>query len=314
MRWRDLAILNKADRQMITVVAIIAATVILFVRWNSSQVAEGGEQDSLDMPASQFVSRRTGNSWNAKPKRSYDDRPLDTPAAAHHLVPFDPNTADSTTLLGMGLPRWMVRSIYKFRAHGGVYHNKEDFAQTPHMTLKQYRELEPYIHISDLFQPASNTIHNGSDDRSQYEDGVTVVSANRRYEKLAAGQTIDLATADTLELRKVPGIGMGFAKAIVNRRQRLGGFASTDQLMEISGFPEDALPYFTISQVNVKRININRLSLDRLRAHPYINFYRARDIVEHRAKHGPIHDLNELSIYTSFSADVIRQLQPYIEY
>mgnify|MGYP003506962191 FL=1 len=37
-----------------------------------------------------------------------------------HLQPFDPNTADSTLLLSLGLQPWQVRSIYRYRAHGGV--------------------------------------------------------------------------------------------------------------------------------------------------------------------------------------------------
>ena len=37
------------------------------------------------------------------------------------LTAFDPNTADSTLLLQLGLQPWQVRSVYKFRAHGGVY-------------------------------------------------------------------------------------------------------------------------------------------------------------------------------------------------
>ena len=33
---------------------------------------------------------------------------------------FDPNTADSTQLLRLGLPSWMVHHIYRYRASGGV--------------------------------------------------------------------------------------------------------------------------------------------------------------------------------------------------
>ena len=33
--------------------------------------------------------------------------------------PFDPNTADSTTLLKLGLAPWQVRAIYKYRAKHG---------------------------------------------------------------------------------------------------------------------------------------------------------------------------------------------------
>ena len=49
---------------------------------------------------------------------------------------FDPNTADSTQLLRLGLQPWQVRNIYKYRAHGGVYQCKEDFAYVYGLTAK----------------------------------------------------------------------------------------------------------------------------------------------------------------------------------
>ena len=60
---------------------------------------------------------------------------------------FDPNTADSTQLLRLGLKPWQVRSIYRYRAKGGVFSEPADFARVYGLTLKQYRELEPYIRI-----------------------------------------------------------------------------------------------------------------------------------------------------------------------
>ena len=71
---------------------------------------------------------------------------------------FDPNTADSTQLLRLGLQPWQVRNIYKYRAHGGIYRQKEDFARLYGLTVKQYRELQPYIRISKDYLPASTLV------------------------------------------------------------------------------------------------------------------------------------------------------------
>ena len=70
------------------------------------------------------------------------------------LVVFDPNTADSTTLLSLGLQRWQVRNIYRYRRAGGIYRRKEDFARLYGLTAGQYRQLEPYIRIGADYQPA----------------------------------------------------------------------------------------------------------------------------------------------------------------
>ena len=61
----------------------------------------------------------------------------------HELFPFDPNTADSTQLLKLGLQSWQVRSIYKFRAKGGIFREKTDFARLYGLTKKQYEVLAP---------------------------------------------------------------------------------------------------------------------------------------------------------------------------
>ena len=44
----------------------------------------------------------------------------------------------------------------------------------------------------------------------------------------------------------VPGIGSYYARQIVRKRARLGGFASPKQLLEIEGFPETALEYMEV--------------------------------------------------------------------
>lgn len=81
-----------------------------------------------------------------------------TPSTKAERFPFDPNTADSTQLLRLGLQPWQVRNIYKYRARGGIYRQKEDFARLYGLTVKQYRELEPYIHISNDYLPASTLV------------------------------------------------------------------------------------------------------------------------------------------------------------
>src|SRR3712207_9469155 len=43
------------------------------------------------------------------------------PSKAAVLFDFDPNTADSTQFLALGLRPWQVRNIYKYRAKGGIY-------------------------------------------------------------------------------------------------------------------------------------------------------------------------------------------------
>ena len=84
--------------------------------------------------------------------------------------------------------------------------------------------------------------------------------------------------------------------------------------MEIGNFPQSALPYFTADASRCRRLNINKLTLNQLRRHPYISFYQAKTIVDHRRLHGPIKCLDELRLYKDFTPEVIEKLRNYVEF
>ena len=230
---------------------------------------------------------------------------------------FDPNTADSVALQRLGLSNWQIRNIYKYRAAGGVYRSKEDFARLYGLTVKKYRELEPYITIGVDYQPAATLFPDRLSERTYGGRERNDSAFTPRYPvKLTDGETIDLATADTSLLQRVPGIGPYYARRIADYRQRLGGYVSTSQLAEIDGFPEESLPYFTLGNGSepVEKVNINSFSLNELKRHPYINFYMARAIVDYRRQNGPIADINELRLLPDFDEAAINRLRPYVTY
>ncbi len=223
------------------------------------------------------------------------------------LSAFDPNTADSTLLLSLGLQPWQVRSIYRYRAKGGIYRQPSDFARLYGLTVKQYKELLPYIHISDEYKPAAEVYGR--------TDAVKSGRDTLRYPvKLQPGQYVTLDDADTASLRKVPGIGRYYASRIVRYRNDLGGYVSVAQLSEIEGIPESALPYFKVTGGAVRKLNLNRLTLNELKHHPYINFYQARRIIDYRRLKGPLHSIDDLRLLKDFSQRDIERLRPYVEF
>lgn len=223
------------------------------------------------------------------------------------LSAFDPNTADSTLLLSLGLQPWQVRSIYRYRAKGGIYRQPSDFARLYGLTVKQYKELLPYIHISDEYKPAAEVYGR--------TDAVRSGRDTLRYPvKLQPGQYVTLDDADTASLRKVPGIGRYYASRIVRYRNDLGGYVSVAQLSEIEGIPEAALPYFRVTGGAVRKLNLNRLTLNELKHHPYINFYQARRIIDYRRLKGPLHSIDDLRLLKDFSQRDIERLRPYVEF
>lgn len=220
---------------------------------------------------------------------------------------FDPNTADSTQLLRLGLRPFIVRNIYKYRAKGGRFRKPGDFARMYGLGKEEYKSLEPYIKISSDYQPASSLI-------SETEKSSTPKDSLRYPVKLSVGEHIALNTADTTTLKRVPGIGSGYARAIVNYRNRLGGYVDVNQLLDIKGIPPEALQYIVLGNSDVKKLDVNHLSLNQLKQHPYLNFYQARALVESRRLHGPLRSAADLQLISDFTEADIKRLIPYLQF
>ena len=287
--------LQKSDRRIIVVALCVSALALGIIYLTDGRQQE--EETALEQVAAPRNTKHRSNAYY------YQGEPREA-----ELFPFDPNTADSTQLLRLGLQPWQVRNIYRYRAAGGVYHRPRDFARLYGLTRKQYRRLEPYIRISEEHMPADNYFYA----YEPIEERDTV-----RYPvKLQSDERIVLNRADTTALRKVPGIGSYFARKIVEYRERLGGYYRVQQLLEIEDFPETAIAYFIIpdSTLPSRKLNVNRLSLNELKRHPYISFYQARDITDYRRQHGRIESLQQLKLDRDFSPEAIERLEPYVEY
>lgn len=133
--------------------------------------------------------------------------------------------------------------------------------------------------------------------------------------KLRPGEQVDLAIADTSLLKKIPGIGAGWARRIVNYRNRLGGFYNVSQLRDLDGFPAEALPFLTLRGEKITKLNINQLSLSQLRKHPYINYFQAKAICDYRRLKGPLHSLDQLRLLQKdFPPEAIDRLRHYVTF
>lgn len=307
MRFRDFHYVRRSDRRVIfflLAVFIIVSLALLVFHGKEKMYTASGDDDSATVGWRDYrhgyydYRRGKGNKYYAVRGRSVS------------RFPFDPNTADSTELLALGLEPWQVRNIYKYRAKGGVFRKKEDFGRVYGLTNRQYRDLAPLIRIGSDYQPYTSRGYQNV----PYGEAPDSVPGRRFTAKLRKGERIDLNDADTVLLLKVPGIGPYFARQIVHNRKMLGGFYSVRQLLEIQDMPEEALPYFEVNPAKVHRLNVNKLSLVELRRHPYINYYQAKAIVDYRRLYGEIHDMGQLKLMKYFTPDDFERLRHYIEY
>lgn len=132
--------------------------------------------------------------------------------------------------------------------------------------------------------------------------------------KYPEGTLVEVNSADTTELKKIPGIGSGIAGGIVRYRERLGGFYALSQLEEVKHVTPELLKWFKLENDSTRKLEINKASLDKLRAHPYLTFYQAKVIVEHRRKKGQIKSLSQLALYEEFTEKDLERLSAYVSF
>ena len=217
--------------------------------------------------------------------------------------PFNPNTADSATLIKVGLKPWQVKNLLAYRRAGGRWKDADDFKRLYGLSDEDYQRLRPYIKIP----PPIKDVYFTEKDRAR-QDSLRQL----RPEKFAELTVLDLNTVDTLTLRKIPGVGVGYSRSIVSYRQRLGGFVSVAQLKEIEGLPDRIEEWFTVDEnAEVNRISINKSDFKTLLRHPYLSYEQVKVITTHIRKYGPLRSWKDLQLYKEFTSRDFERLTPY---
>ena len=301
--WKDFFYFSLSERRAIYVLLVLIAVLVVAIVWTPAPEVQSvnvvAEADSL------VLSRK----YNEE-RKSFTKKERIQEEVSIVLTPFDPNLADSIEFLRLGLPSYVIKNVIKYRQKGGRFSTPESFARIYGLTEAKFKELQPYIYISEEFIKKPNR-KKSAQERSKREERVDSLQKPFKYPE---GTLVDVNTADTTELKKIPGIGGGIARRIVAYRNRLGGFYTLDQLNEVEFVTADLLKWFKLEGDSVRKLPINRVGLDKLRAHPYINFYQAKVIVEYRRKKGEIKSLSQLALYEEFTEKDFKRLSAYISF
>lgn len=154
---------------------------------------------------------------------------------------FDPNNVSVEDLMRLGFSEKQARSIDNYRAKGGRFRRKSDFAKSYVVADSVYRRLEPYIRIPK----------------------------------------VDINTADSAMFDALPGIGPYFAAKMEEYRGRLGGYSFPEQLLDIYNFGEERFDGLKdlIECSEPPAYELWTLPADELRKHPYIRSRQAADAI-----------------------------------
>ena len=130
------------------------------------------------------------------------------------------------------------------------------------------------------------------------------------------GERIELNSADTIELKKIKGIGSVFAKRIVKFRDALGGFVTKEQLLEVYGLDRERFDLIslqiTLEDAHIKKININSASVYDLEKHPYINKRLAVAIFTHRTTVGDYTNVKDINTLVLTDEKLYDKIAPYL--
>jgi len=146
---------------------------------------------------------------------------------------FNPNTVSVEDLIRLGFSEKQAQAIDNYRAKGGRFRRKADFAKSFVVADSVFRRLEPFIDIP----------------------------------------RVDLNRADSAALDALPGIGPYYAAKIVGYRAELGGYSYPEQLMDLYRFDRekyDALQDLVFCSKPAPYA-LWTLPADSLRKHPYIH-------------------------------------------
>lgn len=159
---------------------------------------------------------------------------------------FNPNTVTHEELVRLGLSERQAEVIEHYREKGGQFRSKSDFAKMYVVSDSLFERLEPFIDIPKL----------------------------------------ELNSADSAALVELRGIGPYYARRILSYRDSLGGYYTTEQLLEIRGI--DSSRYAGLAEsIRADSTRIHPLRLwdlpeDSLARHPYLGKQTARSIARYR--------------------------------
>jgi competence ComEA-like helix-hairpin-helix protein len=203
---------------------------------------------------------------------------------------FDPNTYGVSDWMLLGLSEKQAAILLKFGKRG--FYSHEDLKQV--------------FVVSDAFFAKIK-------DSLVYPSKPTFTPKQQETKKVFI---VELNTASEEELMNLKGIGAFFAKNIVKKRNELGGFITTEQVLEVWKMDQEKYelikPQIKVDPSLVKTININEATAEELKKHPYVTWNVANSIVKMRMQNGPYNDVSGIKRSAVISQELYEKLKPYL--
>ena len=210
------------------------------------------------------------------------------------LFEFNPNTISKSQWKQLGFKDWQIKTIFNYKAKGGNWKTKNDVSKIYGLSEEHYQKLESYILLP------------------------TKKENSNKSPKKDFNKKVDINTADAKELTNLKGIySEKYAAIIIKYRNKIGGFTSKEQLLEVWNMNKETYNGFVnqvvIGKYEPIKININTSSASQLQAHPYIDWKTANAIYKYRKANGQYKSVEDVKKIHLISSEVYRKIAPYLK-
>jgi len=213
---------------------------------------------------------------------------------------FDPNTIAKEGLLMLGLPEKIVDRMIKFRNAGGKFYQPEELKKVYGMKEEWVEQLLPWMEVIKKKRIVPEKIELHKKKTKKKENPIT-----------------DINKANFEDWQKLWGIGNYYADKIMGYREKLGGFISVDQILEIKELPDSVkqsiLPALRTSDI-FRKLKINSASTKEMAMHPYISWKQANAIHNYRKQHGFFDASTDLKKMLALKPEFIDRIAPYLDF
>ncbi len=215
---------------------------------------------------------------------------------------FDPNVLSADSMMMLGFSKFASNNIVNYRSKGGKIYNADKFKQIFGVDSMLVNELQGLIRY-----PAKPEWPAFRKDTS--------VAFSKKSERVQ--QPVEINSADSITLDRLKGVGPYTVMKILRLRDRLGGFVSRDQLVELNAMPDSVYraiePYLLVDPSLIRKIDINTADFKTFTRHPYFASETANAIMKYRKQHGNFTDPAHISRIVSLKRETGLKILPYLK-
>lgn len=204
---------------------------------------------------------------------------------------FDPNKTTINELRRFGFNDFQAKNLLNYTKSGGVFITVEDLRKIYGIDSTFYSVIKSHVQIEKM---------------------VEKIVPDKKLKIM----TVELNSADSLQLIQLNGIGPAYASRILKYRELLGGFYSTHQLLEVYNFSEETYqvvePLIKVDTLLVKKIRLNFAEYNELLRHPYLNKDQVGSILTYREKNGAFQEVSSIHSIKEIDKKTRSKIEPYL--